>query len=142
MKIIIVQKITNNNSSNNNINNCNNNNNNNLYKSFVWPLVLILHEKTSYCINQVAELLTFVQLINIVSFEQQYFNSQREKRKYTQYNLTTGCRQYLAHILGVKIIKKIQKTVQRLVICLRVGERRLLKWIIKKQEVGEGCRGG
>jgi hypothetical protein len=45
-----------------------NNNNNNLYKTHVCPLFLIPHEKFSFCINQVAELLIFIELINSVSF--------------------------------------------------------------------------
>jgi len=54
MRIIIVQKIT--------------NINNNLYKTRLCPMFLILYEKSSFFINQVAELLTFIELINSVSF--------------------------------------------------------------------------
>ena len=70
MRIIIVQKITNDNNidNDNDDDDDNNNNNNNLYETRVCPLFLILHETSSYCINQVAELLIFIELINSVSF--------------------------------------------------------------------------
>jgi hypothetical protein len=56
---------------------------------------------------------------------------------YTHNVLTVVCRQYLAHVQSVEIIKKFYKTA-RLVICLFIGDRKVLKWIIKKQEVDEG----